>query len=177
MQEVQLLSGTIHLDTEQAERVEQATKHAFWPRLSQKQQMFCKAYIVHNDSIAAVKDAYVVTGKSAAAMAGVLLKEPKIRQVLNLTGLASEGVPVSRKELVQLMSNRMRSEKVQTAVWVKLVQMFIDLNKWTPTKACAANKPKMEAEITDSINDTVLKLEASRRNNGKQSEEESKEQG
>jgi len=168
LQEIQFINGPIQPTPEQAKRITRAMSHSMWKLIPLHWQDFCKAYIIFDgDKLKAVEATYKsATKKAALVKARKFLHDQRVRDILNLTALEEKAKPVTKKELGQLISDRLRNDRTNSVVFLKMVQLYMEMNKWDalPTPHQVAYKQREDA-VSESIEDQVLALEAQQRNN------------
>lgn len=152
--------------------VEGLKRHPLWSQLTTRQQNFVLFYIEHDgDRIAAAKLAYRPKGdKSADGMAHRLLKVFPIRKLLSIYfGYEIEGSPLSRSEMILLLSDRLRSTDCADREWHNLAAMYLGLKGWKirPAPVKKVKEPEVvEAEkaVEENLDDVVLRLEREQAN-------------
>lgn len=134
-----------------------------WALLTVKQQGFCIAFVETGDAVEAVKRCYDYgNDKSAEKIASRLLRNWKIRKLM---GATIEGGLITRKELLSLMSDRLRDPKTDSPTFLKMSQNYITLMEWVAKPKPTESTPEPETE--DDF-DRVLAAEQKRKN-GKES--------
>lgn len=138
--------------------VEGIQKHPLFKHLTDKQQKFLVTFLTSNgNKVESAKAAYNSKNENAAkVMAAKTLNNPKVRSLLSIYDDYEESVgTLDKKQLLEILSSRIRGSKGNESSFVKLVELFVDMQGWGKDK----RKPQPEPETDNDLFSLVKQIE------------------
>jgi hypothetical protein len=110
--------------------------HPLWEQLTEKQATFLEQFILTGNKVESALEAYDTTSRtSAVALAHTALKGYEVKTLLSLyRGYSIRGSHVTRTELLSLISDRLRSEKLSISEFRNLSAVYADVKGWRISK-------------------------------------------